>query len=49
MKPYKKPKYRLDAKKFEAAFEHKEKKEKDWSESELYKQILREKSKFRHR
>lgn len=49
MRPYKKPKYRLDPKKIEGQFEQKEKKENDWSEAELYQQMLREKSRHRHR
>ena len=49
MKPHKKPKYQLDPKKFEAAFEQKEKKDKDWSPSELYEEMLRSKSRHRHR
>ena len=49
MHPSKKPKYKLDPKKFEEIHEHKEKKEKDWSESDLYQEMLREKSRFRNR
>ncbi len=49
MHPSKKPKYKLDPKKFEEGHEHKEKKEKDWTEEELYSEILREKSRHRYR
>ncbi len=49
MRPQKKPKYKLDAKKFEALHEQAEKKEKDWTESEFYQEMLREKSKSAHR
>ncbi len=46
-RPYKKPKYKLDPKKFEPTQER-EKKDKDWSESDLYWEMLREKSRHRH-
>ena len=49
MRPYKKPKYQLDPKKVEAQLEQQKKKESDWTESELYEQMLREKSRHRHR
>ncbi len=49
MKPYKKPKYQLDPKKFEAQHEQKKKKEEDWTESELYQEMLKSKSRYRHR
>ena len=44
----KKPKYRLDPKKFMADQQEVKKKDKDWTESELYNEILREKSRYRH-
>ncbi|MFH1359516.1 MAG: hypothetical protein ABIJ41_00570 [Candidatus Omnitrophota bacterium] len=43
MKPSKKPKYRLDPKKFEPTAE-KQKKEKDWSGSDIFDEIKRSKS-----
>ena len=46
-RPYKKPKYKLDPKKFETTID-KEKKEKDWGEGELFREMLREKSRHRH-
>ena len=49
MRPSKKPKYQLDPKKFEAELEQKKKKEDDWSESELYQEMLRSKSRHRHK
>lgn len=48
MRPSKKPKYKLDPKKFEEIRENKDKKEKDWSASDLYHEMLREKSRYRH-
>ena len=49
MHPSKKQKYKLDPKKFETQYEAKEKKEKDWSEEDLYNEMLRSKSRHRHR
>ena len=49
MRPSKKPKYKLDPKKFEEKSVEKKKKEDGWSESELYNEMLRSKSRFRHR
>ena len=46
-RPFKKPKYKLDPKKFDSAPE-KEKKDRDWTESELYQEMLREKSRHRY-
>lgn len=46
-RPYKKPKYKLDVKKFDPAPE-KVKKEKDWNESDIFQEMLREKSRYRH-
>ena len=43
----KKPKYKLDPKKFDPAPE-KERKEKDWNESDLYWEMLREKNRRAH-
>ena len=48
MKSSKKPKYKLDAKKFETTYVEKKKKEDTWSESELYNEMLRSKSRHRH-
>ena len=44
----KKPKYRLDPKKFDPREEPAKKKDKEWSESNFYNEILREKSRHRH-
>ena len=44
MRPQKKPKYKMDPKKFEAMHEYTDKKEKDWIPSELYEEMLKEKS-----
>ena len=44
----KKPKYRLDPKKFMEDQNQAKKKDKDWSESDLYNEVLRAKSRFRH-
>ena len=49
VRPYKKPKYKLDVKKFETAFEQQEKKDKDWQDSEVFNEILKSKLKSRHR
>ena len=46
-RPYKKPKYKLDPKKFESEPE-KQKKEKDWSGDDIFNEMLREKSRHRH-
>lgn len=47
-RPSKKPKYKLDSKKFgEQETQGKEKKN-DWSESGLYQEMLRSKSRHRH-
>ncbi len=46
-RPQKKPKYKLDPKKFESE-PVREKKEKDWSESDLYWEMLRSKSRRAH-
>ena len=43
----KKPKYKLDPKKFEAVHEEKEKKDKDWSGDDIFKEIARMK-KWKH-
>ena len=43
MKPYRKPKYKIDPLKFKVE------KEEDLTEEELYAQRLREKNKFRRR
>ena len=49
MRPQKKQKYKIDPKKFEAIHEQTEKKDKDWTPSDLYNEMLREKSRYRHR
>jgi len=49
MRPYKKPKYKLDIKKLTAAAESKRKKDEDWTPAELYKEQLRSKSRYRKR
>ena len=46
-RPSKKPKYKLDPKKFESEPE-KQNKEKDWSGDDIFKEMLREKSRHRH-
>ena len=46
-RPSKKPKYKLDPKKFESEPE-KQKKEQDWSGDDIFKEMLREKSRHRH-
>jgi len=46
MKPSKKPKYKFDIRKLGASIE---KKDKDWTPEELYKEQLRSKSKHRKR
>lgn len=43
----KKPKYKLDPKKFESEPE-KQKKDKDWSGDDIFNEMLREKSRYRH-
>lgn len=48
MKPYKKPKYQLDLRKIEKTIDQ-QKKEEDWSAEELYQEMLRTKSKYKHR
>ncbi len=44
----KKPKYRLDPKKFMTERQEVKKPDKDWTESELYNEVLRQKSRHRH-
>lgn len=44
----KKPKYKLDPKKFMAQEERVKEKDRDWSESELFNEIMRSKSRHRH-
>ena len=47
-RPDKKPKYKLDPKKFEAIHEEKEKKDKDWEGGDIFNEIARMKSKYKH-
>ena len=44
----KKPKYKLDPKKFMAEQDKVKEKDRDWTESELYQEMLRSKSRHRH-
>lgn len=46
-KPYKKPKYKLDPKKFDSESPQ-IKKEKDWQGSEIFEEIRRLKARGRH-
>ena len=47
-RPSKKPKYKLDAKKFVDQENQTKEKKNDWSESGLYEEMLRSKSRHRH-
>jgi len=47
MKPFKKPKYKLDPKKFEPE-SNQVKKEKDWEDSDIFTEIMRSKTRGRH-
>lgn len=49
MKPYKKPKYKFDVDKLTAESKDRIEKEKDWTAEELYKESLREKSRYRRK
>ena len=47
-RPSKKPKYKLDPKKFIDQETQAKEKKNDWNESDLYQEMLRSKSRHRH-